>query len=356
MGATVCEMTAEVTDEQTATSGAALWWTQRPLWYLAVVAIGVAGLLFGVGLRPDFDSQIWRMDDPFNVDVRTTDTSSPLGWIIADLLGIDSEPAYLVFHLTILVAALIASSYLIAGWVSDWAARLFVAAWFASPIANVNVSWLGKPDHFTLLATVLIGFGPSSACVAGGMLLGFNHAEQGAIIIAGSYVVRRFTRNETGTLVPMVAGWVVGRALWQVYAWVAGIDSGSGRADYILESGIGKFTDVWAGEIPTLLFGAFAILWLPVIIVWRQLDRSAQTATVVIVLTATVAAALTVDTTRVYGLLTFPLVLGVVGLWAERDRAETVRWFGWFLLAALIVPRVQLWSLDPYVSSWDRLL
>lgn len=334
----------------------AIWWTERPLWYLVLVAIASSGVLFGVGLRPDFDSQIWRMDDPFNPIAGTTDTASPLGWIIGDLVGIHTEPVYLVFHLAILIAVLVGAAYLIARWISDWAARLFVAAWFASPLANSNVSWLGKPDHFTLFATVLIGCGPTWGCIGGGLLLGFNHSEQGVVIIFGSVIVRRLVRRESWAVAWAAAGWVVGRLLWQVYASSAGIRGGSGRADYILDRGVGTFTAVWAGNLPTLAFGAFGVLWLPAIIEWRTLNRRAQIGTVTAAVVAIIAAMATVDTTRVLALLTFPLVIGLTIRWAQRDRAATIRWMGWFLLAAAIVPRVQLWTLDPYVSSWDRLL
>lgn len=337
------------------------WFTTRPLWYLTGLAIVVNGLLFGVGAVPYFAYGVEAMGDPFNIkDVggRNVEPGSPLAWILADVIGVDSFDAHIVMHFVVLTGVLCGCAYLVARWVSDLAGRLFVVAWFASPLANVNLTWLGKPDHFTILATVLIGVGPPSAAAVGGALLGFNHFEQGVVIVAATLLVRLFIQRDRSKrwVAHLFAGFVAGRLVWMLYANAADYNA-SGRLDWVRDDGLEPFMRVWRGDIPTLIFGALGVLWVPVLYMARQLDVPQRIAAVSAFVLATIPTLVTLDTTRVYAILTFPLVVGCV-VWTDRnvERDALLRVLPWFLLAAVFVPRVMLWgSLVPYVSSWERL-
>jgi hypothetical protein len=350
-------------ETQSATSGFAGWFTGRPLWYLTATAIAVNALLFGISPVPFLRYGVRAMDDPFNpqnvAGLHNVEPGSPAMWICADWIGVDSVTGFAYLNLAVLVGSLLACAYLVARWVSDFAGRLFVVAWFASPLANVNLTWLGKPDHLTMLAAVLLGVGPPGACFVGGMLLGFNHFEQGVFILAGTLIVRLAFRSDSRRwLAHALVGFAVGRLVWMIYANAVNYDAG-GRLSWVTDQGIGDFVRVWRGNLPTLIFGAFGVLWLPIVVMWRTVGGGRQRAAMAVALVvATVPTLLALDTTRVYTLLTLPLLLGCV-VWTARniERETLLRWLPWFLVAAVFVPRVMLWGAGtPYVSSWERLL
>lgn len=333
------------------------WFTARPLWYLTIVAVAVNALILGIGPVPYLDVAVELMDDPFNPGsmrgVRNVEPGSPAMWIVADLLGVDSSAAFWLLNLAVLVAVLILSAYLVACWVSELAGRLFIAAWFASPLANVNVTWLGKPDHVTILATVLIGLGPPGAGALGGFLLGFNHFEQGIFILIATLLVRLAFGGTRRWVVYMLAGFGAGRALWTLYA--ADYDAGS-RLEWITEDGIGQFVRIWRGDLPTLLFGAFGVVWVAVIAMLRDVPARQRWCCISALVVAIIPCLVTLDTSRVLALLTLPVLLASVIWAAALDRAIVLRWLPWLMLAALFVPRVMLWSGQPYVSSWERFV
>src|SRR5690606_88371 len=116
-------------------------------------------------------------------------------------------------------------------------------------------------------------------------------------------------------------------------------------------------TRPWRNNIPTLLFGALGLFWVPTIYMLVRLGKREQRFLCGAFVVALCPALLTVDTTRVLALLAFPVALAGVIWWSESvERESTLRLLPWFLLAVVFVPRVHLWSLPPYISTWDRLL
>lgn len=354
---------AQTTIAERQVGGFAGWFTTRPLWYLTGAAILVNALLFGIGPGPYYRYAVEMMSDPFNIksipeiDQFNVEPGSPLGWMLAHLLGIDSFNGLVILHLALIIASVLVSAYMVAAWVSDFAGRLFITAWFASPLASTNLTWLGKPDHFTLVATVMLACGPAWACAGGGFVLGFNHFEQGLLILAGTFLVRRYITGDKSWrwTAHMLAGFAAGRLLWTVYASSVNYDA-SRRFDWVLRD-LEGFVRVWRGDLPTLIFGAFGVSWVAVIVMWRNVDRSRRWILAGSFGLATAATLVTLDTTRVYTLVTLPILLGCV-FWHDRNTDHQLigRVMPWFVLAAVFVPRVMLYGAGaPYVSSWERL-
>lgn len=329
------------------------WFATCNLGVLTALSVLGAALLFGVGARPDIGWVVGVMADPMNLAEDTsTEASSPLMWFVADAVGISSSGGAVALHALFLAFCLTASIAAVAVWVSNYAARLFVVAWFASPLANIELTWLGKPDPGTMLGAVLVTIGPRWATLAGGLLLGVNHFEQGALICAAAVVIRVVVNRESWRVaVPIGMGLLVGKVVLTAYHHTAGAHQG--RGEYVSEYGIGYFIDTWSGNVPTLLFSVFAVLWVPIGVMWWHRRLADRVALAAVFAAVTVPVLLTLDTTRVYALVTFPIVVAAVAWWAEPVRRELVaRYLGWFLVAAVVVPRVIMWNGKLYVSSW----
>lgn len=347
--------TVEVREQQQAQS----WFTERPIWYLTAAAIALHVIVFGAGLRPDM---LWieaLMDDPWSIppwlSVQSTDQSSPLMWLVGDLVGIRSHNAYVVLFAVFTVGCVLLSAYAVARWVSDFAGRVFVAAWYASPVAAIQFAWLGKPDPGTMLAAVLVTVGPRWASVAGGMMLGFNHFEQGVFIVLAAAVVRRYLVNVPGrnTAAAMVGGLLVGRVLLHLYHGVAGVETTS-RIDYVLDRGPGVFIEGWLPHTPALIFGVFGVLWVPILLMSRGLEQRQRVALWAVFAAVTLPVLITFDVTRVHSLVTFPIAVAAVVHFAQAEHRETVRrWVPWFLVAATFVPVVNVWGGKVFVFGWS---
>lgn len=338
------------------------WVFTAPLWQLVAAAFAVSGLLFGFGPQPSIDLLAFVARHPFqwvNISAQWF-YSSPLIPLGAWSLGIGSGRGVAALGLVVNVAAIGGTVAVVRRWRGDFAARLVVVAFFCSPLANLAVTWLGLGDMVTVFAATLVTLGPVGAAVAGGALLGFNHFEQGVFIVLATTVLRRQVWRQTDwvrTTLGTLAGLTVGRGLLFIYHQQTGIHAANARGQFIKDTGVEGFVRAWGGNIPTLLFSVYGVMWVAAWFMVRGLER--RTARTVIGLQAflTLPVLITFDMTRVYAVITWPLALLAVGWFATHpDRAFVQRWTVYLAGAAIIVPRVMFWYDGVYVASWDRFV
>lgn len=328
------------------------WLAGAPIWQLCALAMVASIVLFKLGATPNLDDVQAIARDPFSPD--GVDPSgefiygSPLVPLIAHHLGFVDAGSIVALHLALVAGGLIGVAYLIATWVNDLASRLYVAAWFASPLAHVQVTWLGQPDPVTMASAAVVTVGPAWACGVGGLLLGFNHFEQGVFILTAAAAVRSLR----GSLAPVawaMIGLVTGRALLQAYFSAAGLNAS--RVGYVTDRGVMHFLDMWSGVWPWIVFSVYATLWVPLIVMWRRSSRTDRIVLAAAQVVLTVPVLVAADMTRVYALITWPIVVYAACWWADRP-VDAMRWLPTFLFAAVFVPRVVFLDYLVRFTNW----
>lgn len=241
----------------------------------------------------------------------------------------------------------------------------------AAPVVTVSMQWLGQPDPLTAmcgLAMVLVR--RRWAVLAFGVLAGLTHPEQAIFMALTAGVVRALLPSElSGPQVPApavterqrltstalsvtaaVGGVLLGRFVTQLWFWVTDITINVPRSEYI-DSGIATFWDHHTQQPAVLVWSLWGPLWLAVfaVVVLRLSDRSGAEGTVgarraawgmsVLALAALVPVFLTLDETRVYAVLTAPLLAGAA-VWLPRivPEALAVRGAAGLLVVTAVIP------------------
>lgn len=331
-----------------------------PLWLLTGAAMIIATIWFGYTFTPN--EVVWRYiaSDPFTQLVHGPGEylyGSPIGPLVAHALGVGVDPyAFRAVQTLVLIASIVGTAYLVRTWAGDVAGRLFVVAWFCSPLANVHVTWIGQPDPITMAAATFVTVGPTWACIAGGMLLGFNHFEQGVFIVAAALILRQFVRRDGFRFgLCAGAGLAAGRALLAVYHNASNITVTTGRIDYFADLGFGDYFRAWGPNLPALIFSVHGVLWVAVVAMLRNIQPRPRNAVIVVQVGLLAPVLLTLDVTRVYALITWPIVMVCVMWAASQPETQIRRWAVLLAGTSLVVPRVIVAG-GVVVSSWGRLL
>ncbi|MFN8050893.1 MAG: hypothetical protein U0Q22_05630 [Acidimicrobiales bacterium] len=286
-----------------------------------------------------------------------------LGPTIARALGQTQPHEYARLHVVLLVVGLalvVAAVYRRFGYSP---ARLLCILLAAAPVTTVAMEWLGQPDALTLplaLGIVIARRRTSVALLA--VLIGLNHAEQGVMIAGIGAVVATVIGDEPGTettadargfarralphLATMLGGVVVGRLLVEAYLRLEDIVVTKPRTAY-LDLGVSGFVHHHL-QSPWLLYSLLGPLWaLAIVVAVRCLRRDPAMerrswGLLGIALAAAVLPMLvTLDETRVYGLITAPVLVGAAVL------ASRATWPAWLASPRLLLVGTVLLAAAP---------
>jgi hypothetical protein len=282
--------------------------------------------------------------DPFGADSSSDYLLSNLSLpALARLTGQTEPQQYAALHLVVLLVGLVACIVL-AFWHHGYrTARTLTVLLAAAPGVTVSMQWLGQPDALTFplgVATVLVR--RRSVFVGLAVLLGTTHPEQAVFVVAVAAVVRAWVLPEPVSgplsdrvrgLVPELAvglgGVVAGRLLTEVYLRVFDIGVARPRSDY-LRLGTELMVEHHGRAPWSLLYLLWGPLWLVVgaVIVLRIRGRGddrgmARSWAVLglLALLALVPVAITLDETRVYAMITAP-VLGAAAVLLTREMSN----------------------------------
>ena len=292
-------------------------------------------------------------------ELQSYNRTSPLGPLLFQLLPTQSPASYLALH----AAALLVALALIALWVflavpdaqRFRGARLVI---LGPVVASAFVS-IGNYDPFTLLGVAALlyawRFGRRVALVAAGILLGFQHFEQGFIaVVAMAIIVVALGRSLPPTLqgrcqpIWALIGVVGGKVLLSLVFLMQGIDPFEGRSAYITDLTIlREALTTSVNHFPTLLMSMFAGLWVVMALVFFRQDRITSQLLILLALVGPFLVAVsTLAQTRVFVMVTLPLLAIVIAV-ALNDRVLTST------PAVILAAEAAAWLLVPqhlYVS------
>lgn len=329
---------------------------ESPLWALAAGVLCLSGLLNGVYRAPNASVIASIAADPFSPPELGRGSfllSSPLGPLVSWAVGAREDTSFLIVQGVLTAVAVMGVAYLMRRWHGDVVARLFLVALFCSPLSNLLVGWIGQPDPFTLVSATLLVAGPRWACLAGGLALGFNHFEQGAFIVAAAVMLRRADRSVMAALVGLGAGKL---GLMGFHA-ALDIDAGADRIAYLRAAGMERYLVATFANLPTLVFSVLGVMWAPFL--WFLLHAERRRALTVGALQFALLApvALTLDSTRVWALMSWPVVVHVLLSMVVVVERECLRlWSTLLFLTAVVVPRVVVWEGSVVVSNYRRMV
>jgi hypothetical protein len=342
------------------TESGRVWLLTAPIWLLTAGAFAVTILLHGVGPADHMFLEVDIARDPFSGVMSLPNQGwlflSPLLPLIGAAVGATTSTSLAWLHFVLAFVIVAGCGYLVARWIGATAGRLFVLAWFLSPESSQTVTQLGQFDIATIGAATFIAAGPAWACGAGGLVLGFNHFEQGIFAVLACVVLRVVIGGRSiRPLIVAGVGLAAGKLLLTGYLAAAGVtDATSARADFVSSVGLEGFWQVWRGHLPVLVFSVYGLLWLPMIAWWRTVDRRSLGWLIGVQVAFTLPVLLSYDGTRVYATMTWPLVIGCVAWAATLDRATLRPWVNWLTVAGALIPRVMISYVGVNMSLWDR--
>jgi hypothetical protein len=318
------------------------WLFTCPLWTLALTVFGAAYLRFGYGTTSGMDASVRLARDPFtNNQPFPWLYQSPLGPVLAWLARVDNSTELVRFHAVVSIGALIGVAYVIRRHAGHIAARLYLLAFLASyRVWATTRDSGGVVDVVTVagLSLAMVIVSPFAGFAVGAMI-GANHFEQGIFALAIVALLRRRILRDQAPIVALFAGLFAGKAVAYGYLFAFDLPR-NGRLGFILDFGIDNIIRGWMDRdvfVP-MVWSSLHVAWVAVIWMLYKMNRDDRTIVAAAFLLATVPVLLTYDLTRVYSILTWPIVM-LTCIWFGARADLTVR-RGALLLAAagLIVP------------------
>jgi hypothetical protein len=160
-----------------------------PLWALTVAPMAVVIAVNGAWHTPSIEFLTAYADkvfDPPPLGDQAYAVFSPLGPLLAWALRLTDSPSELsLLHAVVLAGAIVIVVTAARTWHGRPVAGDLAIALSASATAAVLWRWLGLPDPFIFFGASIAVLAPYPAAVLGsGVLLGFAHFEQAAVIWA----------------------------------------------------------------------------------------------------------------------------------------------------------------------------
>lgn len=274
---------------------------------------------------------------------------SYFGPLLAHLLHANgTTQQFVLMHFFFWLAGTVAVLHLVRKKFGDDLGRLAALALVGLPVTTTCLVWLGKSDVFVFVCSSLLFLTASwPVAILAGVVLGLANFEQGAFIVlfllVPACLIKRPAVLNVRSLLFGVAGLAIGEALMLGWFHYNHFDLNSGRLYYMLTEGAGGFAHQLAfrfGVLALSLFGAFWPYLIFRLEAARENDRQLFAGVALGLAGAAALLCVVMDSTRVFGLLTWPLFLLLLpGLLDEGVRRDELRKI--FLacaLAAVIFP------------------
>jgi hypothetical protein len=280
---------------------------------------------------------------------------SPLGPVVARLLGVHSVHGFVLLHLVVVIAGVgvLISVRRLHG---SPAMRVAAVAFVALPVSVVVQSWVGSYDAWVFLfTTTLVVTRSRPLAVVAGLFLAFANFDQGVVILALLAAVSIIRPH--GSLIRYAyaaGGLLVGRLVLQV--WFANYHVTSGRQTYASHLGFKVFARV-AGEHWLLLVLSLVGAAVPLLVGVMAGGRRQSLAVAVVLIGAAVPMFIATDETRVFALTSWPPLLALILDESARSPERIRRAMRWTIALAIAVPGWFIWYGRPFLAKyhWIKL-
>lgn len=271
---------------------------------------------------------------------------SPIGSFVTAMVHVRGEVGFELVHLAVLVVFVAILGVLVVrrhGWT---AAALVGAGFVGSQTAVVLVAWIGSYDVFTVgLTSLLVVVRDRRIAASVGLLAAFAGFEQTVFVLAALAVLSFVGVGGTRVRLAWAAvGLLVGRIALEV--WLRANDVTHGRIWYLRETGVGHVAGQFLRSLPWLLATGLGATVLAVVVAVIGLPSTrARIVTVGVLLVALGPTAFALDQTRVFSILTWPIVLALLLDHAGRTEPRAARRLAAATLAlAAVVPGIFVWE------------
>jgi hypothetical protein len=335
-----------------------------PYTWLCLVAATAAIAANGIWTTPALDV-VWRIAtditrDPFpdsiDADWLLTSWLTPaLAWLV----GATATPRmFALFCGGLLAGCYAAMCIMFRLRFGEPVARILVLVLATSPLATVLLTWIGYSDPLSVtLATTILVLRPLWLRGVLAALLAANHAEQAMVLLMVLFLLipcvdSRYAGREGWRLaLALMAGGLAGWSAVHGFQAVQGIHVERDRFDYMLENGIDRDFTLFARNPQMLLWSFFGFVWLLVVPAALTMRRgTGEAASVVprLALAALIcvgATLATLDSTRVFSVLSWPLLVTLLVLAVRQGAAPSLtRLAATAFVLGLFLPKVVMWD------------
>ncbi|KOR30796.1 hypothetical protein TI05_13415 [Achromatium sp. WMS3] len=287
-----------------------------------------------------------------------------LPWLAHHVVGADlSLQSYVIFCLILFVLGIGVLTFFVHQRHGDFMARCMLIVFAVSPVSLVSFGWLGYVDFITVFFGIILAFfwGEHLYTIAiCSLVIGFSHAGQGMVIAAVSFLAHVAFAN-SGTIRRNVSQLVVilvtilsASFLLDVHLNSHGIYQSYDRFAYFHDVTVVLWKNILL--VPGFLwYSLFGAVWI-LVVAWLQEEASARSILIICMafMICFFVMLLNLDQTRVFSLLTFPVLLIVIRNWFLFDQERkcvTLRpVIVWMILGSLILPKMIVWNGKPYGS------
>ena len=271
---------------------------------------------------------------------------SPIGAIVAAIFNATTERSFELVHVVVFIGFVIGIAVLLCRKFGVRAAALVGAGFIGSQTSVILMAWIGSYDVFTVgLSSLLLLVRSRWAALVIGFLLTFAAFEQGLIILLllGVLALLGMIEHKVN-LLWAAGGLVVGRLLQQI--WLSANHVTEGRSSFLQQQGVHVFLDQFWKGLPWLLPTCLGVTIVAVAVAisseqgWRN-----RIVVVSLFIACFVPVAVSFDQSRIYAILTWPMVMVLLLRYSKRAEDRDVERLSMLTLGlAAIVPGIFVWT------------
>lgn len=325
-------------------------------------------LMYGVGYAPTIGRIMAISRQPFSKqDTEDFLVNSPLIPILLSPLKLNSHHVFALSCAVVSVTFITGSIFVCRKYCGSASARIVCLCFALSPVFATSSSWIGMYDPITLsMAIIWISVPASTFTILAGVVLGFNHVEQGftlfLIVTVGHYYGLRISTEKeksaprqptTSLVLQRGGGLLVGYLLLRAYHGRTGTPIS--RYGYIDNAGLGRYVGNFLQHSFFIPLSGLGCLIIPVVLASLKASGRQRIGYALSSLIAVSITLLTLDSTRVMAVLIFP-----VAVWAMASLATNLSGFVVqrkflivFIFLALAWPRIVIWDGRVSLGSWE---
>lgn len=281
--------------------------------FLVVIVIN------GIGIVPEEPYQRLA-ENPFIIrtDIHFNNywQENPLLPIIAFYTGLSSPIAFNILCFVIIMGAFLIFALMTSERWGSMPSLIFSSLLITSPLTTVLLTWLGTPDGLTVALTVPFLFTQSGLLVFLLSIFGAMNHPTFTITVIEILVLRWAAKDaiKVKQILTSVLGLATGYTLTRLFLTVTQIEIFS-RLDFMLLKDTGEWLKMNAVNFPITLSSLFNIQWLLLIlclVLFFKRDKVFYSLVLAFLLVNYGFAFFTLDTTRIFSLLSWGVLLECV--------------------------------------------